>query len=59
MKQLLLICVFALSASAPSFAAVHIVSRTAKYVGKESYKATKTSAEDGAKAGAAVLKFVF
>ena len=59
MKKFLILCAFALCASAPSFAAAHLVSRSAKAVGKESYKITKTSAEDGAKAGLSVLKFVF
>jgi hypothetical protein len=59
MKNLIGLVVLALCLSAPSFGAEHIVSRSAKFVGKESYKATKVSAEDTGKAGLAVLKFVF
>jgi hypothetical protein len=59
MKKLISMCIFALCVSAPSFAAEHIVSRSAKVVGKESYKVTKTSVEDLGRGGDAVLKFVF
>jgi hypothetical protein len=48
-----------LCVSAPSFSAEHIVSRSAKVVGKDSYKVTKTSIEDAGKGGGAVLKFIF
>lgn len=59
MKKLISLCIFALCVSAPSFAAEHILSRSAKVVGKDSYKVTKTSLEDLGKGGDAVLKFVF
>jgi hypothetical protein len=58
MKQLISLCVFALCVSAPSFAAEHILSRSAKTVGKASYKVTKASVEDVGKGGAAVVKFI-
>jgi hypothetical protein len=59
MKKLISLCVFALCVSGPSFGAEHLLSRSAKVVGKDTYKVTKTSAEDAGKAGEAVLKFVF
>jgi hypothetical protein len=59
MKKLITLSVFAFCVSAPSFGAVHVGSRSAKFVGKESYKVTKTSAEDTGKAGLGVIKFVF
>ena len=59
MKKLISLCVFALCVSAPSFAAEHIVSRSAKVLGKDSYKVTKTSVVDLGRGGDAVLKFVF
>jgi hypothetical protein len=59
MKKLISFCVLALCASAPSFGAEHILSRSAKVAGKASYKVTKTSVGDIGKGGDAVLKFVF
>ena len=59
MKKLISLCAFAFCVSAPSFGAVHLVSHSAKFVGKESYKVTKTSATDLGKGGDAVVKFVF
>jgi hypothetical protein len=53
----LLVC--ALSLSAPSFAAEHIMSRSVKVAAKDTYKATKISAEKISKAAEAVIKFVF
>jgi uncharacterized GH25 family protein len=58
MKKVISLVVFALCVSAPSFAAEHIVSHSAKVVGKDSYKVTKTSLQDLGKGGDAVLKFV-
>ena len=59
MKKLISVVVFALCISAPSFAAEHILSRSAKVVGKDSYKVMKTSVQDVGKGGEAVLKFLF
>ena len=59
MKKLISFCVLALCVSAPSFAAEHLLSRSAKVVAKGSYKVTKTSLEDLGKGGGAVLRFVF
>jgi uncharacterized GH25 family protein len=59
MKKLISLVVFALCVSASSFGAEHIVSHSAKVVGKKTYKATKVSAEDTGKAGLAVLKVIF
>jgi hypothetical protein len=59
MKKLISLCIFALCVSAPSFAAEHILSRSAKVVGKDSYKVTKTSLEGLGRGGDAVLNFVF
>jgi hypothetical protein len=41
--------------AAPSFAAVHRASHSAKFVGKQTYKVTKTSEGN---VGVALLKFV-
>jgi hypothetical protein len=59
MKKLISLCVLALCVSAPSFAAEHIVGRSAKVVGKDSYKVTKTSLKGVGRGGDAVVKFVF
>ena len=59
MKKLIGLFVFALSVSAPSFGAEHILGRSVRVVGKDSYKAVKTPVEDVGKGGEAVLKFVF
>ena len=59
MKKLISLIVFALCVSAPSFGGEHLLGRSAKVVGKESHKVTKTSVEDAGKGGAAVLKFIF
>jgi hypothetical protein len=59
MKKSISLIAFALYVAAPSFGAEHVLSRSAKVLGKDSYKATKTSVEDAGKGGGAVLKFVF
>jgi hypothetical protein len=59
MKKLISLFVFAVCVSAPSFGAEHILSRSAKVVGKDSYKVTKTSLEDLGKGGDTVVKFIF
>jgi len=59
MKTYIALLVCALYLSAPSFAAEHIVSRSVKVVAKDTYKATKVSAEKGGKVTVAAVKFVF
>ena len=59
MKKLISLCVFAVCVSAPSFGAEHILGRSAKVVGKESYKVTATSLEGLGRGGYSVVKFVF
>jgi hypothetical protein len=55
MKRIIGVLLLALCVSAPSFAAEHIVTRSGKFVGKETYKTVKTVG----KGGVAVLKFLF
>ena len=59
MKKLISLGILALCASAPTFAAEHVLSHSAKTVGKASYKVTKTSVDDLGKGGDKVLKSVF
>jgi hypothetical protein len=59
MKTYVVLFFCALSLSAPSFAAEHIVGRSVKVVSRDTYKVTKVSAENGGKAAAAAVKFVF
>ena len=59
MKKLIGLCALAVCISAPSFGAEHLVSRSAKAVGKNSYKVAKVTAVDTAKATDAAVKFVF
>jgi hypothetical protein len=65
MKKLVILVVLAMSASAPSFGAdvighsADVVGHSAKVAGKDSYKAAITSAKDTARAGKAVVKFLF
>jgi hypothetical protein len=65
MKKLVILVVLAMSVPAPSFGAdiighsADIVGHSAKVAGKDSYKAAKTSAKDTAKAGKAVVRFLF
>ena len=59
MKKLITLCAFALCVSAPSFAAEHILSRSAKAVGRATDKVTKVTVADTAKAADATVKFVF
>ena len=58
MKKLVALVVLCMAVSAPSFAAGHLVTYSAKVAGKESYKAAKVSAKEAGKAGKAVVKFV-
>ena len=59
MKKVLAVGVFCMSVSAPSFAAEHLVGRSARLAGKESYKVAKVSAKGVGKSGEAVVKFLF
>jgi hypothetical protein len=55
MKKLIVILALCLAVSAPSFGAEHVVTRSAKAVGKGSYKVAKASVKDTGK----FLKFLF
>ena len=55
MRNLLALVVLCLSISAPSFGAEHLVGRSARLAGKESFKAAKFTA----KSGETILKLVF
>ena len=55
MKKVLTVLALFLSVSATSFGAEHIVTRSAKAVGKNTYKAAKDSVKKTGKA----LKFLF
>ena len=54
MKRLLALAVLCLTVVIPLFGAEHVVTRSAKVVGHETYKVTK----DVGHAGVAVVKFV-
>ena len=49
---------FCLAEAVPSFAAEHIVTRSVKVVGKDTYHGAKYSVEEAAKATKSVIKFV-
>lgn len=55
MKKLIAALAFCLAVSASSFGAEHVVTRSAKAVGKGTYKAAKVSVKETTKA----LKFLF
>lgn len=55
MKRLLAVLTLCLSFSLPSFAAEHVVTRSVKTAGKDTYKAAKVCAKETGK----LLKFVF
>jgi uncharacterized GH25 family protein len=55
MKKLLALLAVCLAVSVPSFGAEHLVSRSAKVAGKDSYKAAKYSVKETGK----FLKFMF
>lgn len=59
MKKLISPCIVAPDISALPFAAEHILSRSTKVVGKESYRVTKTSLQEPGRGGDSVMKFVF
>ena len=49
MKKLIAAIAFCLASTAPSFAAEHVVTRTVKVAGKDSYKAGKYSVKETGK----------
>lgn len=55
MKKLIAVLALCLAVSVPSFGAEHVVTRSAKAVGKDTYKVAKYSVKGTAK----VLKFLF
>lgn len=55
MKKLMTVLALCLAVSVPSFGAEHVVTRSAKAAGKDSYKAVKYSVKETGKA----LKFLF
>lgn len=59
MKKVITTVVLFLCVSAPSFAAEHVVTHSAKVAGKDTYKTAKYSAKEAGKAGKAVAKFLF
>ena len=58
MKRLIALVVLSLCTAAPSFGAVHLLSRSAKIAGNDSYKAAKFSAKEGDRAGKDSFKAV-
>ena len=59
MKKLFALIVLSLCVSAPSFAAEHVVSHSAKVAGKDSYKAAKFSVKETGKTGKKLVHLVF
>jgi hypothetical protein len=55
MKKLIAVFALCLAASVPSFGADHVITHSAKAVGKSTYKAAKYSAKETGK----FLKFLF
>lgn len=55
MKKLMVVLAFCLVVSVPSFGAEHVVTRSARVVGKDTYKAAKYSVKKTGK----FLKFMF
>jgi hypothetical protein len=55
MRKLMAVLALCLMVSVPSFGAEHVVTHSAKVVGKDSYKTAKYSVKETGK----VLKFVF
>jgi hypothetical protein len=58
MKNILAVVAVAVSMAVPSFAS-DVVGHSVKVTGKETYKVAKVSAKETAKAGKAVVKFLF
>jgi hypothetical protein len=59
MKKLISLITFALCVSAPSFAAAHVVSRSAEFVSKSIYHVTRPPAKAAVEGTKTVVKFVF
>jgi len=59
MKKVSALVVLSLCMAAPSFGVEHVVARSAKVVGKDSYKVAAVSAKNAGKAGKAAVKIVF
>jgi opacity protein-like surface antigen len=58
MKNILAVVALAVCMAVPSFAS-DVIGHSAKVTGKETYKTAKVSLKDTAKAGKAVVKFLF
>ena len=58
MKNILAVVALAVCMAVPSFAS-DVVGHSVKVTGKETYKVAKVSAKGTAKAGKAVVKFLF
>jgi uncharacterized GH25 family protein len=58
MKKAFALVALSLCMAAPSFAAEHVVTHSAKVAGKDSYKVAAVSAKDAGKAAKAVVRFV-
>jgi hypothetical protein len=59
MKKLIVLLMLSLPLAAPAFAVTNVVGGTAKIVGKDSYKAARTSVKEAGHVGKSVLKFLF
>lgn len=55
MRKLMTVLALCLAVAVPSFGSEHVITHSAKIVGKDSYKAVKYSAKETGK----VLKFLF
>jgi hypothetical protein len=58
MKNILAVVALAVCMAVPSFAS-DVVGHSVKVTGKETYKAAKVCVKDTARAGKAVIKFLF
>jgi uncharacterized GH25 family protein len=58
MKKVSALVILSLCMAVPSFAAEHVVTHSAKVIGKDSYKAAAVSVKDAGKAGKAAVRFV-
>ena len=58
MKNVFALVALSLGMAAPSFAAEHVVTHSARVAGKDSYEVAAVSAKDAGKAAKAVVKFV-
>jgi len=58
MKKAVVLLALSLCMAAPSFAAEHLVTHSAKVLGKDSCKVAAVSTKEAGKAAKAVVKFV-